>query len=561
MEILLIYLLKSGALLCLFYVTLHFLLKKETIFTFNRYFLLAGLLASMILPLITFTRTITFNLNPRELSNDPMTLGNGIGATTNLWPLFLLTIYILGVLLFSLRLTKEFHQLKLIIKKGKLQHQAGFTHVHSNKKITPFSFLSYIVYNPEIHTARELDAILEHEKIHSRQKHTLDILLMELCLIIQWFNPAAWLYRKSLKENLEFLADTSIKESSFDKKEYQYILLKQAIGPQQLSIVNPFFNSLIKKRIVMINQHPSNKLRALKSLFILPLLALFLLSFNVKTKYVIKNESIGQTTEETIELIIDKTTTDDELLKIKNDLKKDNIDFSYTTVRNNDGEISSLSIHVAGGGNGGNFNSNYNSQSDNETISPTYIIIDTEKNNISIGNAKNHVLHSNDHANVWVQKSNGDEEQKEIIIKNINGKKLITINGEEVTEKQLEELDIDTDENSFILIDTDDEKNSNKNIVIQKVSPGAKKHVIIKSDSDEDHDIKIIEKSSNGFFFLDADSEEEPLLIIDGKKSTMKAVKKLDPKDIKSINVLKGSAALKKYGKDATHGVVEITIN
>ncbi|WP_420845186.1 hypothetical protein [Maribacter litopenaei] len=390
----------------------------------------------------------------------------------------------------------------------------------------------------------------------------MDIILMELCLIVQWFNPVAWLYRKSLKENLEFLADTNIHTSSLDKKEYQYILLKQAVDPQNLSIVNPFFNSLIKKRIVMINQHPSHKFKALKGLFILPFLALFLLSFNVKTKYVLQRDQVNLSEEGVIELVIDKTTTDDELLKIKNDLKKDNIDFSYTTVRNGDGEISSLSLHVSGGTKkGAEFSSSHNSQSDDDTIDPTYILIDTENNTVTIGNGKSNVLHTDAHTKVWVHRSDGNEDHKEIIVKKINGKKYATLNGEEVSIEDLKEMDMDIDENSFIMIDSDDENVTKENIVIRKVSPGSKKHIFIKSDSDEDHDIEIIEKESNGFFFIDTDGDKKPLFLINGKLSNEKQVKKLDPSNIKSINVLKGSEAIKKHGKKATDGVIEITTN
>ncbi|GGD71347.1 hypothetical protein GCM10011412_06160 [Maribacter cobaltidurans] len=383
---------------------------------------------------------------------------------------------------------------------------------------------------------------------------------MELFLILQWFNPFTWLYRKSLKENLEFLADAHVYESQKDKKEYQYLLLKQAVGQQNLSIVNPFFNSLIKKRIVMINQNPSKKLKALRSLFIVPFLAIFLLSFNVRTKYTFKDTQQNVSQDNIIELIIEKTTTDKELVKIKNDLKKDNIDFSYTTVRNEDGEISSLSIQVSGNNkNGTEFSSSHNSQSDNDTIDPTYIIIDTDNYSISIGNGKNNILHKSEHSSVWIQKSDDAEGQNEIIIKKIDGKKHITINGEEVSDEDLKEMDIHVDDDSFILIDKNDENDSKENVVIRKVSPGSSKHVIIKSNPDADHDVEIIEKESDGFFFLDTDGDKEPMFLIDGKVSTEKQVKKLDPGNIKSINVIKGSKAVKKHGKKAANGVIEIT--
>ncbi len=102
-------------------------------------------------------------------------------------------------------------------------------------------------------------------------------------------------------------------------------------------------------------------------------------------------------------------------------------------------------------------------------------------------------------------------------------------------------------------------KAKNKNVIIKKVKPGSKKHVYIHSDSDADHDIEIIEKEGSGFFFLNTSSDEKPLFFIDGKESTEKDVEELDKSKIKSVDVSKGSDAIKKYGEKAKNGVVEIT--
>lgn len=526
---------------------------------FNRIFLLSGLILSTILPLVYITKTISLQITPNKASS---AIINTLESNSFLlkWPSILLMIYLLGIILFIYRLTKEGLQLRSMIKNGKTEDHKTYVHIKSNESISPFSFFKWIVYNPNLHSTKELEVILEHEKIHSSQRHSIDIIIMELCLMLQWFNPLAWLYRKSLKENLEFLADACIHHSHPDKKEYQYLLLKQAVGQQSLTIVNPFFNSLIKKRIVMINQNPSNKFKAAKSLFILPFLALFLLSFNVRTEYTFQNSQDNVVAKNIIELVINKTTTDDQLLKIKNDLKKDNIDFSYTTVRNSEGEISSLSLHVSGGNKStSEFSSSHNSQSDNDTISPTFIFIDTDNNSVSISNGKGMTLHKKGHANVWIQKSDKNDERNEIIIKKINGKKHIIIDGEEASEEDLEGMDIDVDTNSYVFIEKDDDVE--KNIVIHKVDPSSKKHVIIRSDSNEALDVEIIEKEGNGFFFLDTNGDKKPLIFIDGKKSSDKDLKKLDPSSIKSMNVLKGTEATKKHGKKAKDGVIEITTN
>ncbi len=458
MESYIVYLLKSGGVLFLFYLCYQLLLKKETLFKENRIFLLTGLVVSVFLPLVVFTKTVFLELSAQEK------IGNGafaITASNNSfleWSVLLSFAYFLGVILFLYRLALEVYQLYGIIKKGKTEEGKNFNFIESNEKISPFSFFKWIVYNPSLHSTNELNAILEHEKTHSSQKHSVDIVLMELLLCFQWFNPFAWLYRKSMKENLEFLADANAQKENINRKEYQYILLKQAVGQQNLSIVNPFFNSLIKKRIVMINQNPSPKSKALKSLIILPFLALFLLSFNVKTHYQFNTSEHSTKAGELIELIIDKETTDEQLMKMKTDLKKNAIDFSYTTVRNDKGEITSLSIEVVGGSkNSGEFSSRHSSESDNDTINPTYILIDTENNRVSIGNGSKVILHDQNPSKVWIHRSNNDSENKEIIIQKINGKEKVTINGKEVSAEELEEMNIDVEEDSFILIQNDDD--------------------------------------------------------------------------------------------------------
>ena len=559
MESLLFYTLKSGGVLFLFYLCYQLLLKKETLFKHNRIFLLTGLIVSVILPLIYLSKTVLLELSAQEQ------IGNGILAIENVnnsflsWTALLSFVYFLGVILFLYRLALEVFKLHGIIKNGVSDNKRDFLFIKSDDKISPFSFFKWIVYNPSLHSQKELDAILEHEKIHSKQKHSLDIVFMELFLCLQWFNPVAWLYRKSLKENLEFLADANVQKADITKKEYQYILLKQAVGHQNLSIVNPFFNSLIKKRIVMINQNPSSKSKALKSLIVIPFLALFLLSFNVKTRYQFDKTPQNNQIGEIIELIIDKETTDEQLLKMKTDLKKNAIDFSYTTVRNEKGQIKSLSIAVTGGSkDSGEFSSRHSSESDNDTIDPTFIVIDKDNNSVSIGNGSKVILEEQNNSKVWMHKSGDDSDKKEIIIQKINGKEKIIINGKEATKEEMEEMDIDIEENSFIFIHNDDDEHTDKKTVIRETKPGATKHVYIHSDSNSDHDIEIVEKEGSGFFFLNTSSGEKPLLFIDGKKSTAKDVEELDKSIIKSVNVSKGSDAIKKYGEKAENGAVEI---
>ena len=162
---------------------------------------------------------------------------------------------------------------------------------------------------------------------------------------------------------------------------------------------------------------------------------------------------------------------------------------------------------------------------------------------------------------VWVSDDDdSNSASKEIIIKKINGKKHVTINGEEVDEENLEEMDIHIEEDTKIFItDDNDDSNSKKIKVVKSRNNNGQNHVYIHTDSDDENDVHVISKEGNGFFFIDTDESKDELYIVDGKPSNAKKVKKMAPDTIESINILKGESAVEKYGKKAKDGVIEIT--
>jgi beta-lactamase regulating signal transducer with metallopeptidase domain len=146
-------------------------------------------------------------------------------------------------------------------------------------------------------TKKELEQIITHEKVHVDQHHSIDILLTQLTCITLWFNPFIWLYNKNLKQNLEFIADKNAQSKVTCKKSYQTTLLKTSMPSHQIVLSNHFYNSLIKKRIVMLHKSKSKKINLIKYAFIIPLLAIFLMSFNTKEVY-IKKEALQVNPEE-----------------------------------------------------------------------------------------------------------------------------------------------------------------------------------------------------------------------------------------------------------------------
>lgn len=427
-----LYILKSAGILTLFFVVYSILLKKETFFSTNRHFLLAGILSAFIFPMVQFTKTVIKEIPAMEqgIFEDSMSVPTSHGLTvlvskpTYSWVTFenfWIAIYVLGLCYFLGRFALQLVTLLKWFTQYPSVRKNGFKIIEINEPIAPFSFFNYIVYNPNLHTHSELEMILQHEKVHARQSHSVDVLISHLLTAVQWFNPLAWMYKKCLEENLEFMADHHTASNVPSKKAYQLALVKASSAYPMPALTNYFYQSFIKKRIIMLNKNHSKKQNAFKAIFILPLLALFLWSFNVKevtewvtlpsgekalepstadlipsektiaTKSSISNEPYseiatqttvepentsvpGLTNNEEYRVKITKNTTDTEFQKMKKELKdKFGIDLSYTTVRNDAKEIVSLSMEYQGNGRNGNYQ-----VTDDEGIEDFYFFINED---------------------------------------------------------------------------------------------------------------------------------------------------------------------------------------
>jgi len=567
MEILLIYLLKVSGILAIFYLAYQVFLKRETFFSVNRHFLMVGILTALLLPFVTITNYVEITATPLNFVTNDTALVKATNVIQGInWIALLFVIYIAGLLVFTTKFTIQIISLLKLVKSNKVAKQGKFYHVETHKNIAPFSFFNHIFYNPTLYSTSELSAIVKHEKAHSSQWHSIDVILSHLIAICTWMNPFSWLYQNNIKQNLEFLADDCATKEVPSIKKYQYTLLKVSGNQFCPPIVNNFYNSLIKKRIVMLNKSKSNKRNILKIALILPVLVIFLVSFNTKDVY-IPNESefnavsIYDQTSKIIELTIDKNTTDKELSEIKKDLAKKGVDFSYTVVHNSKNEITDISIDFATKkDNGKSMRSSSNFNNGDDPIDPIHIIYDEDSNSISMGNNVNgHMdiheykdvlvdIHEDSDQTIWVHANSDGDEHKTIEIIDENGKETIIINGEKVSRKDYKAMQ-------------SEDGMHKKHITIKKNKGDSESNVFILKNSKEDGemDIEVISEEGNGFFFINSDGDEKPLFVIDGKESKEKDMKKLDPSEIKSMNVLKGKMAEEKYGKKGKNGVVEIT--
>ena len=351
METILIYLAKSSALIAAFYLAYTFLVQKETFFTSNRYFLLSGLFTSVLLPLL-FIKKIVFIEKPSYFPTQILSTPDNQLETNVEPPLdftnLLYIVYGIIVIIFFLKIIFELLSFFKLIKNKEASIVKPFVLVDVNENINPFSFFKYIVFNSKMYSNNELQNILSHEKVHSRQKHAVDVLIAKLFCTVFWFNPFVWLYKKAIIQNLEYIADQKAIQNIENKKAYQMTLLKVVSDQNCLSITNSFYQSLIKKRIVMLNKNQSNRRNVWKYALIIPALVAFIIFFQVKVVAQERQntENQLQSSQEIIEIIIDKNTTDEGIKSNIEKLKNDgNVECNFSKIkRNSNGEITCISI-------------------------------------------------------------------------------------------------------------------------------------------------------------------------------------------------------------------------
>ncbi|TRW27573.1 M56 family metallopeptidase [Flavobacterium zepuense] len=371
MEALTLYLLKASCLVALFFVAYYFLLRKETFFAGNRRFLLAGLGTAILLPLLVYTKTVwvtpaltdgvpqklTLNAAQTHAVHSTAPVQQATEIAIN-WQLVGLSIYAAVLLVLLSLFLKDIIKLRRMLSGNTVIKQDGFLLIDSAAATTPFSFFRYIVYNSSLLQPQELESIIAHEKVHSSQRHSLDMIISELFCIALWFNPFVWLYKKAISQNLEFIADAEATKLVADRVAYQKTLLKITIRPERNAIINHFYQSLIKKRIIMLNKKQSERSKSLKYAAIVPVLAAFAFAFQYRVvareKNVITTNVVPLSKYEPIEGLdaltveINKDLTEAEFSKLKALFKKMfDADLYFTKIaRNSKGEITSINVTV-----------------------------------------------------------------------------------------------------------------------------------------------------------------------------------------------------------------------
>ncbi len=287
MPFIFIYLIKLSISLAIVFLFYQGVLRRLTFYNWNRWYLMGYTMLSFLIPFIDISPVLQENewtnsgvvqwvpVISVSASDSIQTGGSRYQFTTwNIISFLLVT----GMIFLFTRLIIQLLSFRKMMKKAKLMHADGMKLYQVEEDIIPFSFGNSIFINRHLHTDEELREIISHEFVHVKQRHSLDIIWGELLCLVNWYNPFAWLLRRSIRQNLEFIADDKVLQFGIDPKQYQYMLLK-VIGNNQFSIAPKFNFSSLKKRIAMMNKMKSAGVHIVKFLFILPFVAVLLIAF------------------------------------------------------------------------------------------------------------------------------------------------------------------------------------------------------------------------------------------------------------------------------------------
>jgi N-acetylmuramoyl-L-alanine amidase len=321
MKTLLIYLLQMIITSGLLYGYYHFFLRNKKFHRYNRYYLLMGVVVSIVIPFLNipvyFSQEATdnsvvlqtLNVISSSYSEDAVIISTSTsGAVTGYnwfrWQNIFFALYLLFVLVFIIRVILSIRKIKIITASYPTEKIGDINFVNTTEPGTPFSFFRWLFWNKEI----ELDSdkgqqIFRHELFHINQKHSYDIFLMELVTAFAWFNPFFHLIKKELKIIHEFLAD----EYAMHKVEswqYAELLLMQALNTKH-HLVNPFFHNQIRRRIAMITTSQKPGHQYLRKLLVLPVAAVIaaLFAFSYKSKNAINDIAVNS--GEPITIVVD----------------------------------------------------------------------------------------------------------------------------------------------------------------------------------------------------------------------------------------------------------------
>ena len=531
MGIFFVYILKSSVCLAVFYLFYRLLLSRETFHRFNRVALLSILLLSCLLPLVEVTVEKQTEVHQTMMTLEQWLMLADMMNTTNVaelqieevtvtWIQVALLVYLAGILLFAFRNGYSLLKLGNLLRSGRKENLSKYTDggekvtliVHDHD-IAPFSWMKYIVISQ-----KDLDEngreILIHELAHIQNRHSWDLLVADICIFFQWFNPASWLLKQELQNIHEYEADETVIEKGVNAKQYQLLLIKKAVGTRLYSMANSFNHSKLKKRITMMLKEKSSPWARLKYLYVLPVAAIAVTAF-ARPEVSDKVEKISSVKVNDLAAIVETkvvesagdTTKPADVKYVPAEVRKQ---LKGTPVF----EVAEEMPEFPGGG--------------------MSAFMDYIKTNMRYPASA---------------KENGTQGRVTVQF-------VVDEDGSIKDSKVLRSVDKDMDAEALRLINTMPKWKPGR----QKGQPVAVKFtvpVMFRLDDDK------LEKTSsaNGITVEGyAGNGKEPLYIVDGKEVTPSVMSALNPDKIERVTVLKDKSATDLYGEEGQNGVVLITL-
>ena len=282
MEAFALYLLKSSVWISVFALVYFLFLKNERFFVLNRFYLLFGILASFIFPLISFSYSVEMQSASNFVLEDT-------GAETGIievsqksfnYLLILAVIYFSGLFFIGLRTIRQARILLKTIEKAGFDELGKSKLVRASDSVNSFTFFNFIFINQSVTDVERIE-ILNHELVHISQKHWIDLILAEILCLVMWANPMVWIYARFIRLNHEYLADEVAMKKTTDQAVYKAVLLNQIVGLPVFELSNSFNYSPNKNRFEMMKKIMTSPYRKLRLLYFLPVSVFLFYAFAV----------------------------------------------------------------------------------------------------------------------------------------------------------------------------------------------------------------------------------------------------------------------------------------
>lgn len=297
---LLIYQIKVGLCLIAFYLLWKLLLSRETFHRFNRVALLTVMALAMVLPWVHLSLDVAAPVAKQMVVLEDLIVTPNtpqVAAQQSSWSMMGIAtvLYFIGMALVAVWLLHSQWNLRRLMKKGRRESLPNGATLHVVPgDISPFSYFSHIVINEQDYRDNPRE-ILIHEQAHIGLRHSLDIIFWSAVMLFQWWNPAAWLLGRELRQVHEYEADMAVLNQGVDVKQYQLLLIRKSVGNQLFSMANNFNYQSLKKRIRMMTMNKSSRWNTLRALAAVPVIALALLAFaNPKSVAAVVTTSVQQ---------------------------------------------------------------------------------------------------------------------------------------------------------------------------------------------------------------------------------------------------------------------------